>query len=86
MLIHGANASLHTWEPWVKLLGPQYRVITLDLPAHGLTGQVPNRDYSTANQVDTVDAVVTELGIDQFVLGGNFDGRGCDLALHTEAS
>jgi pimeloyl-ACP methyl ester carboxylesterase len=76
VLIHGANASLHTWEPWVGALGNEYRIITLDLPAHGLTGKVPKRDYSTANQVATVEAVVQHLGVDQFVLGGNSMGGG----------
>ena len=37
LLIHGFSASLHTWEPWVQRLGDEYRVITLDLPGHGLT-------------------------------------------------
>ena len=76
VLIHGANASLHTWEPWVDLLGDEYRIITLDLPAHGLTGKVPSRDYSSANQVATVNAVVDHLGVDRFVLGGNSMGGG----------
>lgn len=76
VLIHGANASLHTWEPWVKLLGPKYRIISLDLPAHGLTGKVPDRNYSSANQVATVDAIVEHLGVDRFVLGGNSMGGG----------
>lgn len=35
VLVHGAMASLHTWEPWAEILGERYRVITLDLPAHG---------------------------------------------------
>jgi pimeloyl-ACP methyl ester carboxylesterase len=76
VLIHGANASLHTWEPWVELLGSEYRIITLDLPAHGLTGKVPDRNYSSANQVATVDAIVEHLGVDRFVLGGNSMGGG----------
>ncbi len=76
VLIHGSNASLHTWEPWVEILGQQYRIITLDLPAHGLTGKVPDRDYSSANQVAVVDAVVAHLGVDRFVLGGNSMGGG----------
>ena len=33
VLVHGSNASLHTWEPWVALLGDEFRVITLDLAA-----------------------------------------------------
>ena len=76
VLIHGFGASLHTWQAWVDLLGSQYRVVTLDLPAHGLTGSVPDRDYSATNQVATVDAVVNHLGIDRFVLGGNSMGGG----------
>ena len=42
VLVHGSNASLHTWEPWIATIGDRFRVITLDLPAHGLTGAVPN--------------------------------------------
>ncbi|MCH2204050.1 MAG: alpha/beta hydrolase, partial [Fuerstiella sp.] len=76
VLIHGSNASLHTWEPWVRILGDKYRLITLDLPAHGLTGSVPDRDYSTAGQLKTVEAIVTHLKLDRFVLGGNSMGGG----------
>ncbi len=76
VLIHGSNASLHTWEPWVATLGQKYRMVTLDLPGHGLTGKVPDRDYSPASQVAVVDAVVNHLGIDRFVLGGNSMGGG----------
>lgn len=76
VLLHGSNASLHTWEPWVALLGDTYRVITLDLPGHGLTGRVPGDDYSTEAFVDTVLAVTTHLGVERFVLGGNSMGGG----------
>ena len=37
VLVHGFSASLHTWEPWVARLGDEYRVISVDLPGHGLT-------------------------------------------------
>lgn len=37
VLVHGFTASTHTWEPWVKQLSADYRVISLDLPGHGLT-------------------------------------------------
>jgi len=76
VLIHGSNASLHTWEPWVALLGDTYRVISLDLPGHGLTGRVPDDDYSSAAYVATVAALADHLGIEQFVLGGNSMGGG----------
>ena len=76
VLIHGAMASLHTWEPWVEILGQHYRIITLDLPAHGLTGQVPNNGYGADAFTATIHSVVTELGVDRFVLGGNSMGGG----------
>lgn len=76
VLIHGSNASLHTWQPWVSLLGDQYRVISMDLPGHGLTGRTPADDYSTDGYVSVVQALVAHLGIEQFVLGGNSMGGG----------
>ena len=76
VLIHGAMASLHTWEPWVKILGQRYRVVTLDLPAHGLTGQVPEDAYTADAFTETIHAVVEHLNIQQFVLGGNSMGGG----------
>ena len=71
VLIHGSMASLHTWEPWVGRLGKTYRIVTLDLPAHGLTGAVPSGDYSGAAQLRVVQAVTSHLNLDAFVLGGN---------------
>lgn len=76
VLIHGSNASLHTWEPWLREFGSSYRVVTLDLPGHGLTGGVPDTDYSSAAQINTVAAIVDHLGLDKFVLGGNSMGGG----------
>ena len=76
VLIHGAMASLHTWEPWVAILGQKYRIITLDLPAHGLTGMVPDADYGSEAFTQTIHAVTQNLGLRQFVLGGNSMGGG----------
>jgi pimeloyl-ACP methyl ester carboxylesterase len=76
VLVHGAMASLHTWEPWVQVLGANYRLVTLDLPAHGLTGQVPSEEYGADAFTAAIDAVVHELELDSFVLGGNSMGGG----------
>lgn len=74
VLVHGFAASLHTWEPWVARLGGAYRIITLDLPGHGLT-QAP-RGYrgSTRAYAGVVDAVVQHLQIQRFALAGNSMG------------
>lgn len=74
VLIHGANSSLQTWEPLVKRLGADYRIVTLDLPGHGLTGATPDTDYSAEGMIDAVDVVAAKLGLDHFILGGNSMG------------
>lgn len=76
VLLHGSNASLHTWEPWVARLRDRYRIVSLDLAAHGLTGADPQRDYSTAKSARIVAAVADRLGLRRFVLGGNSMGGG----------
>lgn len=76
VLLHGANASLHTWEPLVARLGADYRVITLDLPGHGLTGATPDGDYGPDGMMAAVDVVAAQLRLDRFILGGNSMGGG----------
>ena len=74
VLLHGSNSSLHTWEPLVKRLGADYRIVTLDLPGHGLTGGTPDKDYSADGMAAAVDVVAAKLGLDHFILGGNSMG------------
>jgi pimeloyl-ACP methyl ester carboxylesterase len=76
ILMHGSNASLHTWEPWVARLKSRYRVISFDFPGHGLSGPVPSRDYSTAAYVEITDKVAAHLGLTHFALAGNSMGGG----------
>lgn len=74
VLLHGSNSSLHTWEPLVQRLGDRYRIVTLDLPGHGLTGGTPDRDYSADGMIAAVDVIAAKLGLDRFTLGGNSMG------------
>lgn len=80
VLVHGTGASLHTWAPWVARLTPAYRIVTLDLPAHGLTGATPSADYSRTGMVAAIHAVVTHLGLELFALGGNSMGGEMSMA------
>lgn len=74
VLLHGSNSSLHTWEPLVQRLGGRYRIVTLDLPGHGLTGGTPDKDYGADGMIAAVDVVAAKLDLDQFALGGNSMG------------
>ena len=71
VLIHGTGASLHTWDEWTEELIKNYRVIRLDLPAYGLTGQDPEKRYSSLDYVNLLDAFLDQLGVKEFHLGGN---------------
>lgn len=74
VLLHGSNSSLHTWEPWILRLKGEFRVITLDLPGHGLTGPAPDGDYSAQAMIRAVQGVVDSQGARRFILGGNSMG------------
>lgn len=76
VLLHGSDASLHTWQPWVDRLSGRFRIVRFDLPGHGLTGPDPKRDYSTAHYVAVVDAVARALQLQRFALAGNSMGGG----------
>ena len=71
VLIHGTGASLHTWEESVKLLTDSFRVITLDLPAYGLTGPNPKRIYSQEFYVQFIDEFLKRIHVNKCIIGGN---------------
>lgn len=71
LLLHGTGASLHTWETWTEVLQDSLQVISVDLPAFGLTGPHPERDYSIDSYVRFVQDFTTMLGLDSFSLAGN---------------
>ncbi len=76
ILLHGSNASLHTWDEWTKRLSGQYRIIRFDQIGHGLTGPDLKDCYSPACFVDTVNRVAANRGLGRFYLGGNSMGGG----------
>lgn len=74
ILLHGSNASLHTWEPWVREMGAQLRIITVDLPGHGLTGPTPQADYTLDGMGAFLDEFATQMGLTSFALAGSSMG------------
>lgn len=76
ILVHGFSASLHTWEPWVSNLKRDYRVITLDLPGHGLSRCIDNAQIGTQQFIDTINRVADTLKVDRFTIAGNSMGGG----------
>ena len=75
VLLHGTSASLHTWEGWARALRGQRRVISLDLPAFGLTGPWAGRYAGQPYQRDSyarfVFDVLDALKVPRAVVAGN---------------
>ncbi len=74
VLLHGTAASLHTWEGWTKVLEKNYRVVSFDLPAFGITGPEPNGIYTRERYLKFIDDVLIELGVDSCYMAGNSFG------------
>ncbi len=74
LLLHGFSASLQTWEPWVQQLGGEYRIVTLDLPGHGLTRAPAGYQGSIDAFRDAVAAFADAKQLQHFIIGGNSMG------------
>lgn len=80
VLLHANYASLLMWEPWAAALKDRFRVIRLDMTAHGLTGVDPSGDYSLERTVVLFTRFVDALGLQGFSLGGT--SLGGTVAMH----
>ncbi len=74
VLVHGSNASLHTFEPLIEHLKDRYRLISYDQPGHGLTGPHPRDDYSAQGMFEAIAAVVDATGVERFAIAGSSMG------------
>lgn len=74
LLIHGSNSLLQTWEPLVALLGDKYRLISLDLYGHGLTGPNPTGAYDADTNIAAALRVLDTVGVDKAYWVGNSMG------------
>lgn len=74
LMLHGSNASLHTWNKIIDELKDDYRIISIDLPGHGLTGITPQDDYSIMGMALFTREVVDALDLKDVTLVGNSMG------------
>lgn len=71
ILLHGMSSSLNTWDSVVLALKDQKRLISIDLPAFGLTGPNPENEYSFAYYNHFLDSFLAELHISKCMIAGN---------------
>jgi pimeloyl-ACP methyl ester carboxylesterase len=76
VLLHGFGDSYTSWEGWVPVLKPQFRVISLDFPGHGLTRAPEGYQLSGEGLADLVDAFAARLALPPFAVAGNSMGGG----------
>ena len=74
VLIHGFGVSLETWEPWVRHLADRYRLVSIDLPGHGLTRAPENYAPSIRGFADFVNDFAVAKGLENYTLIGNSMG------------
>jgi pimeloyl-ACP methyl ester carboxylesterase len=76
LLLHGFGDSYTSWEGWVRELSPQFHLISLDFPGHGLTRAPQGFQLSGAGLADFVDAFAARLALPKFAVAGNSMGGG----------
>lgn len=76
VLLHGYGDAYSTWEGWVAELKPRHRVISLDLPGHGLTAAPPGTVLEREGLARLVLRFAEALKLPPFVLAGNSMGGG----------
>ena len=76
VLLHGFGDSYTTWEGWVRELKTRRRVITVDLPGHGLTRAPVDTVLRIDSLADFVDRFAAALALPKFAVAGNSMGGG----------
>ncbi len=73
VLLHGYLESMLVWDEFVPLLYKKFRVVTIDLPGHGIS--VVNGPCHTMEYLaDTVYLALKELGVDRYTIVGHSMG------------
>jgi pimeloyl-ACP methyl ester carboxylesterase len=76
VLLHGFADSFTTWDGWVRELKPQFHIISLDFPGHGLTRAPEGSRLNGDALADFVDAFAAKLMLPKFAVAGNSMGGG----------
>ena len=86
IFVHGLSGCWQNWLEQLPLFARDHRVIAVDLPGFGQS-EMPAEEISISGYADTIDALMTELGIDTAQIVGNSMGGfiGAELAIRHPA-
>ena len=76
LLIHGNSSAKEAFAHQFKALRDRYRVISFDLPGHGVSSNAdPENDYSVEAFADVAEDVLAAVGVDNpYVFGWSLGG------------
>ena len=80
VLLHGYLESMLVWEDFIPYLYKEVRVVTLDIPGHGIS-VVQGEKHSMEFLADTVADAIRALGISRCTIVGHSMGGYVALAL-----
>ena len=70
LLLHGFAQTCHSWDFVALAFCDRYHVVALDQRGHGDSDWSESGDYSPETQQEDIAAVVSEIGLSDFVLMG----------------
>src|SRR5215813_6262758 len=73
VFIHCWSCDRHLWDNQVPVFAKDHRVVTIDLPGHGESGQ-GRKSWTIESFADDVNIVITKLKLKQVVLVGSSMG------------
>src|SRR6266540_4511733 len=73
VFIHCGGCNRNIWDNQVTVFAKNYRVVTIDLPGHGESGQ-ERKNWSVESFADDVNTVITKLNLKRVVLIGSSMG------------
>ncbi len=74
VLLHGFTSDKDIWLRFAKHFVADYRVLIIDVGAHGQTPYIPNLHYDVASQASRVIDFLHKLGVQQYHIAGNSMG------------
>lgn len=79
VLVHGYLESMYVWDDFVPLLAPHVRVVTVDVPGHGIS-QVLGEVHTMEMMADVLRGMLDALGIGRATFVGHSMGGYISLA------
>ena len=79
VLLHGYLESLYVWEDFLPLLTDKVRVITVDIPGHGIS-EVKGEVHTMEQMADVLHDMIDALGLERVTMVGHSMGGYIALA------